>query len=151
MPLNLQDNIYAPEISMSGLSYHRDKDGINIYKFDNLRRDALDLWMKISQHNEQVAASRGDIILLIIFDVREAGAPTPYALAQGVRSANEAPDEIYRISTVMTEDRLASRIVNFFLHKLPRKVADALVVTPNEAEAKRWLFKNRDDYLEKQA
>lgn len=147
MSFDIQTHTYAPSISMSGLTYYRNQDGVNIYKFDNLKRDALDLWMKISQHNERVAASHGEATLLIIFDVRGAGAPTAYALAQGLRSANEAPDELYRISTVITEDRLTSRIVNFFLHKLPRKVAEALKVSANDEEAMRWLFQNHEDYL----
>ncbi len=116
-----------------------DEDGFPICRVQDVRRASVDTLFgtlaKLDQEAFEAGKSRHTLI-----DIRYAGWPTPYAVAELIDAAKETPAGLREsIAILVAPNNLAFRLVETMLSKLTKQVQKATRVFTREDEAMRWL------------
>jgi len=141
----MTDLHYAPPFDDNNLRYEMINNCIQFFQISDMRRDAVDRWFEITQHNHEVAAQNGDM-LTSLYEVSGAW-PTPYMAAKVAQATENRINELEVRIAIVIEDGFISNIFMMFLKSLPSRVIRNLRFFKIRAEALTWLEAERAAYM----
>ena len=112
-------------------------DGIWVYRFTDVTREAMDAWYETSVRHDMEYDARGEHLRRLIL-IDRLIMPTPYAIGRTREAAEKTPLTLRESNALVLTQSLTLRLIVMGVQRLPGQPGSIRVFL-NEPDALEWL------------